>query len=266
MRFSDIKKFWETRLGGQSNKASRTSAITSRKNESLCEKKSNLSTKKKSIEGAVATRNGSKCDKNEQCKHTRALSANVSGNLPSHTKACKRTQSLVVNDGAAEERVHSIVTKAVDACSSSYRLKGEQDKSVFNYRLFKQESETESHCFNIASHVESCVGENTILKETVVCSSKKNSPKGPCLIEDNSIVSNVINSERNLSELSAPGIGILSPNSDSVSAPPSMYNSPCKTMQTNCRYLQSNMKFNELQSFWLKKEKQLFKRSIEDRV
>lgn len=273
MRFSDIKKFWETHLGGQSSKTARaststTAAKSSRKSELSRAKKSNLFlTKDRSISSRVASYNThASSNKNELCKNTRAHSALDCLALPSDTKTFNPTQSSVINDGIAEEKVESIDSKADEATSSSHRLNSEES-SFAEQCLNKNQTETNLTADAANQFIESYKCEGIVLTDKAGSFSKKKSlKKSRLFVKNTSNHSSLVKSENNLDALPFVKAGVLSPGSDSTSAPPSMYNSPRKTMDASIAFLRSNMKFNDVQNFWLMKEKQLLQRSMEDRM
>ena len=252
MRFSDIKKFWETRLGGQISKSSQATCSGSTKNTR--KKSSSSSTKRQPVLVNNVLDNES-CQQSDVTRAKNKMSGdsqfhddvNVISVEASNADTWFSVHSPVINGSQTEDNRKAIEAETV-VCSSRESNQKKIRSSSFTSAL---KSFNRKGSEKLAAKPENfCVNEHC----TFVTSSAKVT-----------LISNLISSDPDSEEASVRPV--IQSKIDSTSAPASVSNSPRKAMQqADSRYhFRNNVKFSEVQNFWMIREKKLCQKYMDER-
>ena len=262
MRFSDIKKFWEVRLGGQPSKSSQAADGSVDKN---C-RRSSFSPKKSVVP------NGKGSIKNRSAKYyVNSSQRSTCASAQLHTSI-----DIAIKKGIEDSDVVAPLKNGVEAEGNSKAI--DAIAAIDNNRKDKREKKRTSFAFNAQwnsgkaadEHAETSkydiVAEKFVISDQSVPSSTESSPKKVWSFKKKRFVLDLVNSDNHLNK--TPSKADRTNGLDSISAPPSVQSSPCKSMKAsnNVRYYsRSNVKFNEVQNFWMMREKKLIRRSVDER-
>ena len=238
MRFADIKKFWEGRLGGQSSRSSQTaeSAESDRKDNQYSGKKPASFSGSKSIieKGGTKEPSPGRVDSNQTISGDSSLSG-VLKVLKNEQKQENEAEAIATNDAVDDSQFD---------CS---QIKQADDKRIEHQLLYS--------CTDGGAAIE-----KSTRKEQKTSLSANNSPRKSWFFKKNKF--SVKNETQLDGHKSKPNQNPI----DSSSAPASVNSSPRKIMNESSRYhSRSNDKFNEVQSFWVKWEKQLVAKSVTEK-
>ena len=270
MRFLDIKKFWEARLGGQTSKSSQTAHAISDQNNGKVAATSptksngpqrNKRSFKRDSESSDAVHT---LQKTLEDKH-QYNGANLVNAATSKDKTLLSAfHSPTTNGSKTEDNSKLIDVKAVASNGRESSQKKKRSSFTFALQAFNRKSST-GKVGTKRSSLNDVVPEKYVVAEKVISASASSSPTKAASLKKADLKSPFVNSDSYLEALSR--VPAISSSVDSVSAPPSLHSSPRKRMQSteSSRYQpRSNVKFNKVQNFWMMREKKLSEKSISE--